>query len=1041
MTLSDLSIKNPVFAWMLMAALMIFGLISYNRLGVGQLPDVDFPNVSVNLSWEGAAPEVMETDVVDIVEDAVMSIEGIRNVSSSIRQGSATVTIEFGLGRNIDAAVQDVQNKILQAQRFLPRDMDNPIVNKVNPEDQPIMFITVTSDTLALRDLMGYVQDHLKDQFSTISGVGDIFLGGFLDRNLRIWVDADKLQQYQLTVQDVIDAVEQQHQEVPAGRLETKERELNIRVMGEASNTEEFGNILIQSRSGKPVYRPFYLKDVAKIEDGLADVRRIARFMGKQTVGLGIRKQRGSNEVEVAHNVIKRLQDIQGSLPKELQTRLAFNRTKFSEDSINELIFTLILSALVTSMVCWIFLGSFSATINILLAIPTSILGTFIVIYFLGFTLNTFTVLGLSLAIGIVVDDAIMVLENIVRYRENGEEKVLAARKGARQITFAALASTVALIAIFLPVAFMTGIIGKFFYQYGVTISVAVALSLLEALTLAPMRCSQFLEVGKRHTFFGQKVEEGFHWLAKYYRIGLEKALNFRWLVVMVALLFFFSSLYLIKILRKEFLPPQDQSMFLCRLQTPVGSSLEFTSERFNQAEAFVMSRPELQGYFAAIGGFTGGEVNSGMMFITFKPPDKRPVVSPNKHPLSQAELMALFRKELNQIPDVRAVIQDMSVSGFSAQRGFPIELAVTGPEWDKLGTYAESIRKEMASSPLMVDVDTDYLAKVPEVRILPDRKKAADYGVDIETIGNTINALVGGERIGKFTRGGRRYDVRIRLIPTQRAKNEDIEHLWLWNNRGELVQLKDVVNITEKPTPLTITRRNRERAISLFANIAPGKSLTDCLAEVGSISKKILPEGYHVVFTGSTQTFRESFTNLILALFLGILVAYMVLASQFNNYLHPVSVLFALPFSISGALITLWLGRQSLNIYSLIGLILLMGIVKKNSILLVDFTNQMRAQQLKPRDALLKACPVRLRPILMTSSSTIAAAIPPALAIGPGAETRIPMAIAVIGGVAVSTLLTLFVVPCIYSLFTRIEGKTYFIDMSERESSSDKII
>ncbi len=638
----------------------------------------------------------------------------------------------------------------------------------------------------------------------------------------------------------------------------------------------------------------------------------------------------------------------------------------------------------------------------------------------MGFTLNTFTVLGLSLAIGIVVDDAIMVLENIVRHRENGEDKLHAARDGAQQITFAALAATSALIAIFLPVAFMSGIIGKFFYQYGVTISVAVALSLLEALTLAPMRCSQFLEVGKRHAGFGRKIEGSFHWLSVQYQRLLAKVLERRGKVLAIALMFFIASLVFLVFLRKEFIPSQDQSMFMVRIQTPVGSSIELTDARFKIAEKFVMGRPELKHYIALVGGMGGGEVNSGIMFVTFKDPKERPVVAPAKHRLSQAELMTLFRTEFNKIHDVKATIQDLSLSGFSAQRGFPIEVSIRGPDWEKLAVSSEALRKRMEKSPLMTDVDTDYLTGVAEVEIMPDREQAAQRGVSIEKIGIAINALMGGQRIGKYTKDGRRYDVRVRLIPSQRTKNEDIEKLWVWNNRGEMVQLKNVVLIKEKAKPLTITRRNRERSISIFANIAPKRSQTDALNEVRRLAKEVLPEGYRAVFTGSTQTFTDSFSGLLLAFWLGILVAYMVLASQFNNYLHPVAVLFALPFSISGALITLFLAGQSLNVYSLIGLILLMGIVKKNSILLVDFTNQSREKVGDAKAALLEACPTRLRPILMTSIATISAAIPPALAIGPGAETRIPMALTIIGGVTVSTALTLFVVPCLYSLLSK---------------------
>jgi HAE1 family hydrophobic/amphiphilic exporter-1 len=1026
MTLSDISIKNPVFAWMLMGALIIFGFLSYTFLGVGQLPDVDFPIVSVNITWEGAAPEIMETDVVDIVEDALMGIEGVREISSSIRQGSATISVEFELSRNIDTAMQDVKTKIDQAQRTLPKDLDPPIITKVNPEDHPIIWLAVSSDTMPIRDIITYVQDRLKDQFTTIAGVGDIFLGGFVERNLRVWVDAEKLDKYQFTIKDVVDAVQQEHGELPAGRLETLEKEYNVRVMGEASTVKEFENLLIPKRNGQPVFKPFYLKDVSTIEDGLADVRRIARSSGRPTVGLGIRKQRGANEVEVAHKVLDKLAQIKKTLPKELDIAVRFNRSKFSEDAINELIFMLILSAIVTSLVCWLFLGSWSATLNILLAIPTSVLGTFIVLYFFRFTLNTFTVLGLSLAIGIVVDDAIMVLENIVRYREKGIDRKEAAGKGANQITFAALAATIALVAIFLPVAFMYGIIGKFFYQFGVTISVAVMISLLEALTLAPMRCSQFLEVGNRITALGRGVDATFRILASAYHKTLQWALSKRLLTIIAAVLFFSGSLFFFKALRKEFLPPQDQSMFMCRIQTPVGSSLVFTDERFKIAENFIKSRPEVDGFFVVIGGFGGGEVNSGHIFITLKEPKMRPVVPPGRFRLTQGQLMKVFREELNKIPDIKATIQDLSLSGFSAQRGFPIEFSIRGPNWEKLAEYSQAIQDKMAASKLVVDIDTDYLAKIPEVRVQPNRAKADEMGVSVSTIASTINAAIGGERIAKYTRDGRRYDVRIRLISSQRTTSEDMNELWVWNNRGELVELGNVIETSKKPTPLTITRRNRERAITVFANVAPGVSQSDALKAVEKIAAGTLEPGYRVVMSGSAKTFKESFSSLALAFWLGILIAYMVLASQFNSYLHPFTVLAALPFSVSGALIALWMLNCSLNIYSIIGIILLMGIVKKNSILLVDFTNQQREAGLGVTDSLLTACPVRLRPILMTSISTIAAAIPPAMAIGPGAETRIPMAVTIIGGVMVSTLLTLYVVPCVYSLLSKIERKKY---------------
>lgn len=1026
MTLSDISIRNPVFAWMLMAALIIFGWIGFDRLGISQMPDVDFPVVSVSLTLEGAAPAIMESDVVDIVEDAVMSIDGIRNVTSTSREGQATVSIEFELGRNIDAAVQEVQTKVGQAQRRLPEDMDPPVVTKTNPEDQPIMWVSV-SGKMPVRELMSYTRDYLKDQFQTIPGVGEVFLGGFLSPNLRVWVDSDKLEKNQVIAKDVFDAIAREHVEKPAGRLESQNSENAVRVMGETENPADFAQMAITQRGGSPIYNRIRVGDVADIELGLEDVRRISRVgiagaPSESAVGLGIKKQRGQNAVAIARAVKAKLVDIQKGLPAGMTIGVNFDSTQFIEDSVDELKFTLLLSALLTAVVCWLFLGSWSSTFNILMSIPTSVMGTFMVIYFCGFTLNTFTLLGLILAIGIVVDDAIMVLENIFRHQESGEDRVHAALRGAREITPAAVAATLAIIAIFLPVAFMTGIIGKFFFQFGVTISVAVAISLLEALTLTPMRASQFAVTGDRSSKIGQKLDAYFHQLSVVYHRQLERALRHRWAIMLGALLFFILSCSTVLLLKKEFVPAQDQGTIFVRMQTPPGSSMEYTDSKFKAAEAFLATRPEIKRFYAAIGGFEGGQVNTGIIFISLVPKKERK--------LGQQEIMQVLRENLNAIsPDTRAIIQDLSLSGFTAQRGFPIEFSVRGRDWDTLTSASQKIVDEMRKSPYFSDVDSDFKDGLKEIQIIPNRAAANARAVSVDDIATTINILVGGIRDGKFTEGGHRNDIRVRLKPSDRETADQLAHLYVRNNRGELVQLSEVVTIVEKPALLTITRFNRERAVNIFSNVGKGMSQADALKEVNRIAGSLLPEGYRVVPSGSAESFKESFSSLFFALLLGILVSYMVLASQFNSFIHPVTILLALPFSVSGAFLGLLIGGYSLNIYSMIGLILLMGIVKKNSILLVDFTNQIRDHDKSDvHTALLKACPIRLRPILMTSIATIAAAIPAALTFGPGAETRAPMAVAVMGGVILSTLLTLFVVPCAYSLFVRFEGKRVVI-------------
>ncbi|MDX6771154.1 MAG: efflux RND transporter permease subunit [Elusimicrobiota bacterium] len=1022
MTLSDISIKNPVFAWMLMFALMVFGWIGYGRMGVSQMPDVDFPIVNVAVTWEGAAPEIMEAEVVDLIEDAVTSVQGVREVTSSSRQGQASITVELELDRDVDIALQEIQAKVAQAQRRLPAGIDPPVVTKTNPEDNPIMWLALSGD-VPPKDLMVYASDVLKAKFQTVPGVGEIFLGGLIPRNLRVWVDSEKLRRYELTVEDVLAAIRREHAEVPAGQIETADKEFNVRTLGEITDPAQFGELLITQRGGSPIHVPIPLKAVARVEDGLGDNRRISRVAGKRAVGLGIRKQRGANAVRIAENVKKKLLEVQSSLPPGMVLGVRFDSTKFIKQSVAELTHHLVVAAILTSLVCWLFLGSWSSTMNVLLAIPTSVLGTFIVTYFLGFTLNSFTLLALTLSIGIVVDDAIMVLENIVRYAEQGKDRVTASVIGAREISFAAMAATVAVLAIFLPVVFMKGIVGKFFFQFGVTISAAVSLSLLEALTIAPMRTSQFLQTASHGGRVVQAVDRLFARLTESYRRGLEWTLDRRWTVVGLGAAFFAVSLVSVKFLKKEFVPPQDQGMFMVRAQTPVGSSMDFTDAKYKLAEQWFMEQPAVAGYYSAVGGFGGGEVNSGMLFITLKDLKDRPRGADGR-PMSQGEVMTAARKALNGIPQLRAAIMDLSQGGFSASRGFPIEFSVRGPDWDTLTKVSADLMKRLEESKTMIDVDTDYKTGMPEARVFPDRQKAYARGVSMQSIGVTVNAMVGGVRAGLFTDNGRRYDVRVRAETSDRLSPDDIKKLFVRNSRGELIRLAEVVRVEEKPSLLAITRKDRERAIGVFGNIAPGQSQAEVLASVERMAKETLPSGYYVKLSGSSQTFRESFQSLLFALVLGILVAYMVLGAQFNSFIHPVTVLLALPFSLSGAFLALLIAGRSLNINSMIGLLLLMGLVKKNSILLVDFTNSRREAGLEPRAALLDACPTRLRPIMMTSVATIAAAIPTALSRGAGSETTVPMALAIIGGVSVSTFLTLFVVPAAYSLFTRLEAK-----------------
>lgn len=1027
MTLADISIRNHVFAWILMFALIGFGIICYTGfgsvfrgLGISQNPDVDYPIVSVQVGWEGASPEIMESDIVDPLEDALSTVEGVKQMSSTARMGSAGITLEFEIGRDIDAALQDVQSKVSQATHEMPREIDAPSISKTNPEDQPIIRLAMSGDRAPIF-LADYVRNVIRPQLQMINGVGAIEIFGFRDRNVRVWYDAALLEAHGLTVLDVNRAIQREHLEVPAGRIEAPAREMNVRAQGEAIDISSFRDLVVTWASGTPVR----LRDVSVVEDGLEDRRRLNRAMGETSIGFAISKLRGANAVQVGRDVKAKMNLLRTQLPAGLHLDVNWDTTTFIERSIREILFTLVLAALLTGLVCWLFLGSWSTTLNILLAIPTSILGTFIVIYFLGFTLNTYTVLGLTLVVGIVVDDAIMVLENIYRHREMGQGKVAAASIGAREITFAAAATTLAIIAIFLPVAFMKGIIGKFFFQFGVTISVAVLLSLLEALTLAPMRCSRFLEVEHRGRV-GRFMDQTFARLSRLYLRTLDPALAHRGWVLAGAAAFFVASLGTFWLLRQEFVPSQDMSRFTIRMLTPVGTSLDATDRYFRQIESFLIARPEVVLFAGSVGG--GSAVNSGQAYVNMHEPGSRPIDPKLGRPLTQLEFMDVVRQYAATIPGGRIVLQDISQTGFSASRGggFPIEFNVRGPDWKVLAASAREIAEEMRASGQISDVDTDYQVGMPEVAVVPDRNRAADLGISMAAIGETVNAAIGGVRVGKFKDKGRRFDIRARLLAPQRERPEDIGRLLVRTGSGQLVRLGELIRIDQQPTLQSITRRDRERAITIFANVASGASQAKAVEASLAIARKVLPDGYRAVVSGSTKAYRESFQSLWFAFGLGLLIAYMVLASQFNSFAHPFTILLAVPFSISGALFALLLAGQSLNIYSMLGLILLVGISKKNSIMLVDFTNQIRTRGAGRREALLEACPIRLRPILMTSIATIAGALPPAMAIGPGAEVQRPMAVALVGGMIVTTLLTLFVVPSAYSLIDEVRERRH---------------
>jgi len=1026
MTLADLSIKRPVFAWMLMIGIILFGLICYQRLGVSYMPDIDYPTLNISVNWPGAAPEVIESELVDPIEQRVVAVEGVRQVRSNIGQGSANISLDFDINRNVDNALQEVEANVQQIR--LPLNVRTPAIWKRNIEDDPIIRVVIYGNK-PLRDMADYVDKYLQTALQTVDGVGDVSLGGFGSRQLRIWINNDKLKQYQLTVQDVQQTIEDQHEEAAGGYLENSKNEINVRTMGEGLTADQVGDELILKRGGESIYNStIHIRDVARVQDDLSDQRNITRADGQPAVVVNIKKQRGYNEVAVADNVLTKLNSIKGALPPGMDAQVVVDYTQFTRTAVAETLHELIMAGILTSIICYLFLGTWSSAANVLVAIPTSVIGAFMALYILNFTLNLFTLLALALAIGIVVDDAIMVLENIVRHYDMGKSRKKAAQDGAREITFAAVAATVAVVAIFIPVAFMSGIIGRFFFQFSVTMTVAVLFSLLEAITLTPMRCSKMLGKSNKESYLTKHADRLFRAMAARYRTALIWALNRRWQVIGGSTLLFVLSLFAVSLLRQEFVPPQDQNFFHIRIEAPMGSSLTFMDEKVAKVEQYIKTHPEVAHYVSGTGD--GGRANVANFDIV--------LVDKSKRKISQADLILKFRADLKAMPELKDMwvsFSDLSGRGLSTWQAAPVAFTIRGLEYDTLNDITTKIMAKLNASGMVTDLNSNYRTGMPEAQVFPDRTAASERGVSVDAIAQAVNVAIGGTADGQFTSSGHRYDIDLRLEGLERGQPADIQKLDVRNEYGELVPLSEVTRVEIHPTLQTVARIDRQRAISVNGNLAPGVSQAKVLELTEEIARPLLPPGYEFHFDGGASGYKDAFNSLWFALILGVAVAYMVLATQFNSFLHPISVLLALPFSLTGALLALWATNESLNMFSMIGIILLMGIAKKNSILLVEFTNHVRTEDKRPlREALLDACPIRLRPILMTSLATMSAAVPSALGFGPGSETRMPMATAVIGGIFVSTCFTLFVVPCAYSLLARWETEPD----DEEESDAD---
>ncbi len=1009
MSLPSLSIRRPVFAWMLTLAIFLTGFMSLRQLGVSLYPDIDFPTVNVSIEYPGSAPELIETDITEVLEGALSGVEGVRAIYSESRFGSARVTLEFSLNKNIDVAVQEVNSAVQGVLRRLPADAQAPTVSKSNPDDSPILWIGLRGN-ISPRDLMFFAQTSVRDRLSTIDGVSEVILGGFVDPVIRVWLDVNKLNSFELTHEDVVNSIQSEHREIPVGRITRSHDEVNVRFMGEAPSISELAEIPIVRRGGAPIWRRISLGDLGRVEKGLGDVRRFSRVDGVTSVGLGIRKQRGANSVAVARAVKERIKEI--SLPESFAFTVNYDGTREIERSVGELRLTLVLAGILTALVCWLFLGSFTATFNIALAIPVSLFGSFIIFNLLGFTLNSFTMLALILSIGIIVDDAIVVLENIFRIRKSEKDPKKAARIGAEQVQFAALATTMSLIAIFSPILFIDGMLGAYFSVFALALSIAVSWSTFEALTFTPMRMSGFRGTPKIPGPI-QRFDALIDRLAGGYQNLVARIFSSKWSgawIYPVAIVIFLASLSLVRVIPSELAPKEDTGTLRARVELPQGTSLDETGRRMEAFEKLLADHPHVERSYSIIGGFGGGTVNSAILFITLTDPAKRP---------HQETVIQDLRKQMKEklTADMKVFIQGRGgVSLGGNRRGFDMDLKLKGGDWKELIEGAKVLEKAVADDPLFEDANISYQDGSPELAVYPDRMKALRSWVSVEDIADTLGFLFNGVNSAKFNDDGRRVDIVVQADPTTAPMNQDnFKHIYVRNGRSELVPMTELVSFRGQSTPISISREDRERTITVSANLKPGGFLDAGMKRTEVLAKEILPASVRLDRSGTSGDLNKSLRQLLFAFVFGILAAYMVLASQFNSYLQPLIILLSIPFSLTGAFITMKIAGTTMNIYSAIGLILLVGIVIKNGILIVEFSNQELESGKSIRDAVLDACRTRLRPIMMTALTTLASAIIPAFKLGIESEASSSMAIVVLGGLFLSTIVTLFLVPLAY--------------------------
>jgi HAE1 family hydrophobic/amphiphilic exporter-1 len=1024
MKLADVSIERPVFATMMILALIVLGLFSYVKLNIDQFPDIDFPYVTATTILPGAGPEQIETDVTKKIEDAVNTIGGIDHIQSISQENASIVIIQFKLEVDGKQAAQEVREKIAAIRSELPDDIEDPVIQRLDPASSPIYTVAV-SGSMAEKELTTFTKNVVKKRLENVPGVGRVDLVGGAEREIEIQVDAARMQAHNLSIQEVVQAIAAANVEVPAGNLVQGERQILLRTTGKYSRVADFDKVIVASPGGKAVY----LAEIATVIDGVKERTSLSRVDGKTAAVLSILKQSGSNTVRVADAITQQIGTIQQELPPQVELSTVRDNSTFIRDSVRDVIFDILYGGFLAVVVVFLFLANPRPTLISAIALPTSIIASFIIMFALNFTLNILTLLALSLAVGLLIDDAIVVIENIYRHMQKGATALEAAKIATSEIGLAVMATTFTIVAVFVPVAFMPGIAGRFFFQFGITVSAAVLVSLFVAFTLTPMLSSRWLkEEDEELTNEGSLLRRGLYWFNHFFQILSEKykkaiawSLHHRKTMIFGAMATFFFSLFLIRFLGTAFFPSSDMGQFTITVNAAPGSSLAQTGLICSKIETALHKRPEVTMVLTTIGAGTD-PVTKGSVFTK--------LVNKQEREKGVEQIMAELRSELQTIPGANIGFQIQQGAGGTQK---PVIMSVRGEDLTLLKKLADQVERIVRSTPGAVDIENSLETSKPEVRIRIDRDKAADLGVNVALIATSARAMVDGYVASTFQEGDEQFDVRVRLNKEDRTSLENVGDLFvksgkdIGNGQRLLVPIRYVAAIEQGSGPSKINRFDRQREIRIEANTFH-YTLGQVLGGIQKETRRMaLPAGYAVGVVGQGQMQAETFANMLLALALAIIFVYIVLAAQFESFIHPFSIMLALPMSLIGAVAALLIWKSALSMMSMIGIIMLMGLVTKNGILLVDYANVLRSNGLERAEAIVQAGATRLRPILMTTFAMIFGMIPVAFALGEGSEFRAPMGQAVIGGLITSTLLTLFIVPVVYSILDDLTKRKLF--------------